>query len=297
MSYGYLLDYREINFIDSMGNQERFELLEELLQQPPEAMVWHAICDLFAIWPEEREKEEALDYADAHLSDWDDALRQVYSSLNLLDSNHKISSLGKLIRSIELYRREENGDRELTYIAKSPYFQNLKRLSIVRSEIYGGGCKALAHSPYLQNLTHLKIHHSEWLEDDFTALVNSSILKSLTFLQLSQMDLKDEDVAALAHSPYLKNLTHLNLSQNRIEARDPKAIAQAQNFHKLKYLNLNSNRIKDAGVRELSQSPYLENLETLKICDNRLSQEGKDLLKRAPQFQHTNIVFSYERTK
>jgi Ran GTPase-activating protein (RanGAP) involved in mRNA processing and transport len=292
MSYRYLLDYRERNFLDSMGNQERFELLEELLQQPPEATVWGAICDLFAIWPEEREKEEALDYADAHLSDWDDALRQVSSSWNLLYSNGKISSLGKLIRSIELYRREENGDRELTCIADSPYFQNLKRLRIIRSEIYCGGCKALAHSPYLQNLTHLEIHRSEWLQDDFTALVNSSILESVTFLKLSQMDLKDEDVAALAHSPYLKNLTHLDLSLNRIEARDPKAIAQAPNFQKLKYLNLSSNRINDAGVRELRQLSYLENLEELNICDNRLSQEGKDLLKRAPQFQHTNIVFS-----
>jgi hypothetical protein len=208
MSYQYLLDYRERNFLDSMGNQERFELLEELLQQPPEATVWGAICDLFAIWPEEREKEEALDYADAHLSDWNDTLRHVTSAWRSLYSNGKVSSLGKLIRSIDLYRREQYGDTELIRIANSSYLQNLKSLSIISSEIYCGGCKNLARSPYLHSLTHLEIHRSEWLQDDFTALVNSSILESLTFLKLSRMDREDEDVAPLAQSPFFFKKTY-----------------------------------------------------------------------------------------
>jgi hypothetical protein len=288
-----LLKYRKRDVLNSMGNQERFALLQELLQQPPEESVWGAICELFATWPDEREKEEALDYADAHLSHWNDTLRHVTSAWNPLYSNGEVSSLGKLMRSIRLYRREQNGYRELTRIANSSYLQNLKRLIILRSDIYGGGCKNLARSPYLHNLTHLEIHRSEWIkEDDFASLVNSPILESLAFLKLSYMDLRDEDVAALAQSPFLKRLTHLDLSQNGIGAKGLEAIAQASKFQNLKKLNLSYNWITDAEAYELVKSPYLQNLEELNLCESELSESGKNALKTAPQFQHTNIVFS-----
>jgi hypothetical protein len=286
-----LLKYRKRDVLNSMGNQERFALLQELLQQPPEESVWGAICELFATWPDEREKEEALDYADAHLSHWNDTLRHVTSAWGSLYSNGEVSSLGKLMRSIRLYRREQYGYTELTRIANSSYLQNLKRLIILRSDI-DGGCKNLARSPYLHNLTHLEIHRSEWLQDDFTALVNSPILESLAFLQLSRMGLKNEDVVALAQSPFLKRLTHLNLRQNWIGVKGVEAIAQANNFQNLKQLNLSSNGIIDAGAYELAKSPYLQNLEELNLCETQLSESGKNALKTAPQFQHTNIVFS-----
>jgi len=286
-----LLKYRKRDVLNSMGNQERFALLQELLQQPPEESVWGAICELFATWPDEREKEEALDYADAHLSHWNDTLRHVTSAWGSLYSNGEVSSLGKLMRSIDLYRREQYGYTELTRIANSSYLQNLKRLIILRSDI-DSACKNLARSPYLHNLTHLEIYRSEWLQDDFTALVNSSILESVTFLKLSRMGLKNEDVAALAQSPFLKRLTHLNLRQNWIGAKGVEAIAQANNFQNLKQLNLSSNGIKDAGAYELAKSPYLQNLEELNLCETQLSESGKNALNTAPQFQHTNIVFS-----
>jgi hypothetical protein len=291
-AFNYLLKYRKIDVLNSMANQERFALLQELLQQPPEESVWGAICELFATWPDEREKEEALDYADAHLSHWNDTLRHITSAWGSLYSNGEVSSLGKLMRSIRLYRREQYGYTELTRIANSSYLQNLKRLIILRSDI-SGGCKNLARSPYLHNLTHLEIHRSEWRKkDDFASLVNSPILESLAFLELSYMDLEGEDVAALAQSPFLKRLTHLDLSQNGIGAKGLEAIAQANNFQNLKELNLSYNWIKDAGAYELAKSPYLQNLEDLNLCESELSESGKNALKNAPQFQHTNIVFS-----
>ncbi len=297
--FKYLLKYRKRDVLNSMTNQERFALLQELLQQPPEKSVWRAIWELFATWPDEREKEEALDYADTHLSHWNDTLRHITSGLRPINStwrslysNNKVSSLGKLIRSIDLYRYKEYSDTHLIRIANSSYLQNLKHLSITTIEIYCGEYKILAQSPYLHNLTHLEICGSEWLQDDFTALVNSSILKNLTFLQLSWMQLENKNVVALAQSPFLKKLTHLNLHLNWIGAKGVEAIAQTNNFQNLKYLNLCSNWIKDAGAYELAKSPYLQNLEELYLYDTKLSESGKNALKTAPQFQNTKILFS-----
>ena len=85
--FNYLLKYRKRNVLNLMSNRERFDLLQELFQQPPEESVWRAICELFATWSDAREKEEALDYADAHLSHWDGTLRHVTSAWGSLYSD------------------------------------------------------------------------------------------------------------------------------------------------------------------------------------------------------------------
>lgn len=290
--FNHLLRYREKNRLISMDNQERFSLLEELLQQSPGQSVWDAICELFITWSEENKKEEALDYADKHLSHWDSKLRHVTSAWSPLYSDGKVSSIGKLIRSIQIYRRSDEGTKELIRIANSPYLQNLKYLSIIRCEIYNEGFTALASSPYIKKLTHLEIHNTVLQDEEFETLLNSPNLACLRFLKLIRTDLSDKDIIVITQSSFSKSLTHLDLSQNWITPEGAKIIAQAKNFQNLKYLNLKSNSIGDTGGYELAQSLYLQNLEYLNIYQNKLSQEGINALKKASYFQQTNIVFS-----
>lgn len=287
-----LLEFYDMATLESMGDKERFSLLEELLQKSPETSVWNAICELFTTWTEGQEKEAALDYADTNLAHWDNSLRHIDSSWMPLYYDDEVSSLGKLIRSIEISDRSEVGTTELIQIAQSPYLQNLKRLSILRCEIYSEGFMTLANSPYMQNLTHLEIYKTDILDEELTLLLLSPYLISLTSLELERLGLKDKDVAAIAESSLLKNLTHLNLSQNYIEAEGAKIIAQAQNLLGLKYLNLKSNFIRDIGAYELTKAPFFPTLEELNISENMLTQEAINniALITSNQAGKTNII-------
>jgi hypothetical protein len=114
-----------------MGEQDKFLRLESLLKKTPDNSTFIAICELFIDWIEGQEKDEALDYADKNLSLWADTLLHVSSSWSSLYCNEIAFTWGRLIRSIEIYRRCEEGTKELIRVAKSPSLKNLQRYFLV----------------------------------------------------------------------------------------------------------------------------------------------------------------------
>src|SRR5262245_50741270 len=121
--------------MDRSEDGAREQLLTDLVAAGPSTEAWTAIYNLFAAWPENDSKQRHLDRATELLEAWDDRLRFAYSSNGFLYDGARLSSLARLLRSVEIYRREDRGAAELSAIASSEYAAGLTSLTIVHSDV------------------------------------------------------------------------------------------------------------------------------------------------------------------
>jgi hypothetical protein len=299
------------------GTYSHIEHLRDLLQRPPSPEIWEAICKLFASWPEGDARSQAITSADQQMSAWDEALRVVFANSGFLYTNGQIDEFGRLVRSLRMYRIDENVTDILRTIANSPYLQNLTRLSIYRcEEIDPEAFGDLARSPYLLKLKHLEIYRSSLGMSDtfynfspsttieemrsqemipkrltFYDLMRSPIVANLHWLRLVSLSLRDWYIEVLAQSTFVQHVKHLDLDDNGIKAAGVGIIANTPRFQNLTYLSLSRNYVGDAGAQYLAQSPYLHQLQELHLIDAYIEQAGRQALLNATHLRHTKIIF------
>lgn len=273
-----LLSYRSREQLRRMDDRARRELLLDLLGRGQSEAGWKAVCELFASWPEGDEKADALGVAERALDAWDDRLRSLDTSWRYLYDGEVLAPLARLARSIEIYRREEHGSRELYLVVTSGHVRNLKYLTVVRSELSSAAVKWMNESPHLANLRHLEIRKTHLSDGDIEQLFQSGAFPGLTTLKLIEVGLKPRQLQVLADSTPFPRLREIDFSQNLLESEGLTVLSGAPWLASVEKLELRQNYIQDEGAAALAKSPHVRALTLLDLSDNWLTETGKNLL-------------------
>lgn len=291
MIFHHLLDYRARSFLESMDDGDRKDLLDHILASGASEKAWSALCELFTAWPEGEAKERLLADADFRLKTWDDHLRHLSSAWRHLYAGGQVASIARLARYVSIYRREENGNRELRSIAGSPWFARLKYLTINNSTIYTGGWRALAQSAYLQNLAGLVLEGLILGTPDVAAIAAAPSWTKLTSLSLKNSGIDSAKIKSLLAARLMNPLECLDLAHNLMDNAGAARLASSERAAQISRLKLRSNYIRDDGARALLESNTLKRLTDLDLSSNPISADAKQLLGPIAMERRIRLVF------
>jgi hypothetical protein len=261
-----------------MNDDERARLLREILQRPPSEATWLALWELFATWPDGRSRTRYLEVALEMLATWPDKLRFMYSSNSLLYDGQGLSVLARLVRSIEIYRREEQGSGELFAIASSEYSAELTHLSILHSETNARAWQALVESTHLSNLRHLHISKTVLHESEVASLLLNSRLLRLQCLKLIDVGLRRHGLETLQQPLPMRDLSAMDLSSNALGDDGMTALSQIPWLSQIERLTVRSNYIRAAGIRTLLSSPFCDRLQLLDATHSKVTETERNEL-------------------
>jgi hypothetical protein len=261
-----------------MNDNNRATLLTEILQRPPSETSWQALWELFASWPDGEFKTQHIEVALQVLTTWPDKLRFTYSSDGRLYDGKQLSVLGRLVRSIEVYRREEQGSGELFAIASSEYSAELKYVSIVRSEIDARAWQALVESPHLSNLRHLHVSKTVLDDSDVQRLFQPSRLPRLECLKLIDVGLRPQRLESMRRPAPFPALCAIDISSNALGDDGVTTLSQLPWLSQIKRLALRDNYIGVEGIRTLLSSPLCKRMEQIDAANNRVTDVEKNEL-------------------
>lgn len=289
--YHFLLAYRKRETLRDMSDTYREQLLRDIVRSGPSENSWNAILELFASWPENAAKEDAYAWCNQQLQPWKDSLRSVNSAWRYLYKHgNKLSSVAKIVRSIHILQREENGNTELQIICSSSYITNLKRLIIRKSGLYTDGLKLMVTSPYLSSLTHLSFESLTLNDAELDVLFSASRLVSLHSLKLKNTGLNTKRVTKLLQSPLIQRIEKLDLSYNHLDDESVSVITSSELSTNLRRLNLEGNFIRIEGAMVIAEAQSLRNIEELNMAKNHLTPQGKEVIRKSNILKSANII-------
>jgi len=273
-----------------MDDKERADLLEEVHRQGPSKETWEAIFELFALWPENEEKTRYLALAGRKLASWDDQLRFQTSANRYLYSGERLSSVASLVKSIDIYRREDLGSAELLAIAGSGHVR-LRRLGILRSEVSSPALHAMVESLYLAELQHLHLGKVLVRTDDVRRLFQSARFTGLRCLKLIDVGLTQKSLEGAQQSIVFGELRSLDLSHNILEDEGVLLLARAPWLRGIEQMELRHNHVTAAAIVTLLSSPFCQQMRRLDVSENRVSgEEPTTLMQLAGEKDITLIV-------
>jgi hypothetical protein len=289
IQFNRLLDYRPVEQLSRMQDDERAALLTELLGTEPSEASWQALIELFACWPDGVARDDSIGRADAALASWPDRLRFTYSGNRLLHEGGGLSALARLVRSIEIYRRQEHGSAELRAIASSEYLAGLTYLSIVHSDISARAWQALATSSHLGNLRHLHVSKSVLGPADFRCLAESCCLPQLQCLKLIDVGLRPGDLEGARQTIPFVELRAIDLSANALGNEGAALLSQAGWLQQIRRIVLRDNYIGAQGMLTLLSSEFCSGLEQIDLFGNRVSDLEKQELTALAAKRHIHL--------
>jgi hypothetical protein len=268
--------------LSRLDDDARVGRLREILQGPPSEAAWRALWELFAGWPDGESRARSLDAAERALAAWPDQLRLVTTSNALLHEGQSLSALARLVRVIEVHRREQHGAADLQAIASSPHIAGLTSLSIQRSEIDSRAWQALTESAYTSNLRHLHVSRTVLSAADLQRLFQSSRFPRLQCLKLIGVGLQPRRMDCVRHTRLFDQLSKLDLSSNGLGDDGVMLLSQEAAFLQIEHLTLRSTYLRAPGVRTLLAGARRERPQQLDVSGNDLTeQEGAELLALA----------------
>lgn len=285
-----LVDYRTREQLSRLNDKERADLFEEIFDKTPSEETWQAIFELFAFWPENEQKARYLSLAEQRLAGWDERLRFMWSHSTSLYEKEHLASVARLLKSIEIYRREEHGSTELLAIATSEYARQLTCLSIVRSEISKEAWQALVESPYLGNLQHLHVRKTVLGQDDIRHLFGSTSLTGLQCLKLIDVGLRGQWLYTAGKSLNFPELRSIDFSNNTLSDDGAFFLAQAPWLKSIQRLELRQNFITSQAMRELLCSPFCQQMNQLDLSENQVTDTEKMALRKLAEKKKIDII-------
>ena len=265
-----------------MNDNDRARLVTEALQGPPSEASWQALWELFADWPDGTSKTHHLEIALRGLANWPDKLRLRYSSDGRLYDGMQLSRLARLVRSVEIYRRDQIGSGELFAIASSEYSADLKYLTIVQSEISSRAWQATLESSQLRGLRHLHVRRTVLSDSDIQRLFQSSLLARLECLKLIDVGLRLDRLEKMRQPASFPALAAMDLSSNALGDDGVTLLSQHPWLSQIKRLALRDNYIGTKGLRALLSSQFCERMEQIDATGNRVpGPERNELMAMA----------------
>lgn len=216
------------------------------------------------------------------------------------------------VKHISSLRISRCGDRGVGAIAKSPYLNNLKNLSLSGSKVSAAGIASIANSSIFSNLVDLSLSNTAIGDPGVVELAKSRELPHLSSLSLSQCNLTGKALEALFRSSLLSTLSHLNLeknklsgfnfleddsfvfktrlnslnlSKNSISSDDIGFLVRSKILKKVEYLNLSHNPIDNSGFKYLSDSSYISKISELYLDSTGIRDEGLQAIAGSPNFK------------
>jgi hypothetical protein len=290
VEYHFLLSWRQRSELMAMTDQGRMQLLQEILQAGAEENNWRAIVELLATWPETPAKEIALEYGNQQMGSWPDHLRVVNAAWRHLYRGSQLSPVAKIVRTIEILQREQDGNTELQIITRSPFIKELRRLIIRKSSVYPDGMRSLVTTPWLASLSFLALELLTLTDEEFDIFCSASMFHSLTWLRLRNIGLNTKLVTRLIQSPVLKKVSRLELPGNHLDDNSMSILVTSDKCVNLRSLNLSGNFIRDEGGRILAEAKNLYNLEELDVSHNNLSSQAIAILRQSTILKNARII-------
>jgi hypothetical protein len=288
--------------------QDFLPTLRQILRLPPSLDAWRMMRRLFEAWPGGEEKLMALDYADAHLRRWENALRVVYK----VDPRHPLWTLARTLDvslqhdHLVLLEALKDADTlkhikglciRLVDWQKLPpdikkKLQHLQELTMVRCRNTQILTLDASHLPNLQSLHLRHCEHIERIEgiEGFTQLRELLIQRPLVLQQADFLralphleNLSIHSAPALRDILPLSSLTALQRLSLRglIHIRDLSPLAALTSLQKLYFSD-------GKFVKDLSPLHPLKQLTHLEICGLQ-SVEKIELEQELPQLREATL--------
>lgn len=282
--FNRLLDYYPQERLSRMDGRERAALLQEILGKGPSEEGWQALVELFAGWTDGESRDKQLEVAERALESWPDRLRSVTSAKRYLYQGDGLSPLARLVRSIEIYRREEEGSAELWAIASSRYAERFRYLSIVRSEIASRTWQAFLGSPYLAELHHLHVGGTVLGSENVRRLFDSRQFRRLRCLKLIDVGMRPRDLERIQQSLPFPELCALDVSSNALGDEGVDVLSQSPWLRQIKHLTMQESFVAAKSIRGLLSSPFVEGVEEIDLSGNAVTvAERAELTSLAAQ--------------
>jgi hypothetical protein len=279
-NFHFLLAFGDEKSLLHMDDPGRMALSERVARSGPSENAWRALLELFASWPENDAKIKAYELVNRKIGNWDDRLRVLNSSWTILYDDGALTSLARIARTINISRREQYGNKELSAIVRSPAVSDIGTLVINRSEIFPGGFTALAASPYLGNLRTLALEGLTLSDEKFAILFGAANLGSLQYLRLKDLGLNTEIARRLVHSSLMEHVSELEISFNNLDEEAAGVLAASPKIRELRSLNVQNNFIRDKGALALAKAALTGNIKELNLAGNELSNNGRSELQQ-----------------
>lgn len=289
MPFNRLLEYFPLDRLERMTDSDRADLLDRILRKPPSDNTWRDILELFVVWPEGEARLRGLEQAARALARWDDRLRSLTTSVGALFDGAHLSSLARIVRSIEIYRRDDSGPSDLRAVVASEEAAGLTRLGIVRSEI-GDAWQALLSSPHLAGLEHLHVANAVLDRDAIQGLLKSPALPRLRCLKLTDVGIRGAWLEAAPLATPVFELRRMDVSRNLLTDEGAGYLAESAWLGSVEHLTLRHNFIAEPGARALISSPFLRGMTQLDLSDNKVAAGDRAALKSLADARRVALV-------
>lgn len=285
-----LIDFRPLDQLLRMTDAERESLCTEVLGRGPSEASWLALWELFASWPEGETKTRQLAAAERALDGWPDRVRSMTSASQALYDGARLAPLARLLRSIEISRRDDSGASELLAIASSPEAAGLTYLNIVRSGLNSVSWRALVESPHLARLRHLHVVNTVLTGAHLQQLFESTALTQLGCLKLIDVGLRPRTLEAVRPALPWPRLCALDLSSNALGDEGAMMLCRPGWPSQLEQFALRDNEIRAAAMQALLLSPLCERARRIDLSGNRASSAEKGALAALAATRQIEIV-------
>lgn len=277
-----------------MHTEAPLTTLRGLLYEEPAAASWDEICHTFDRLEGDAEGlEVALEYAQAHLSRWPDALRLVPARWRGALEQDRPCPAVAITRALELGALG-GGPGRARVLARQPALAPLTILRLNNNHLGDEGALALFQSPHLQGLRALDLGVNRVTDEAPLALAREGALPRLETLDLTYNKIGQAFAQALVKHEALGSLRELRLWHNQLGPKGAAALCEAEHLRALEALDLGSNALLDQGARALAAAipGRFPALRRLNLSGNGLSAEVVDALTRDPKLRHLDMNLS-----
>jgi hypothetical protein len=272
-----------------------FGELRSLLQQPPSAPRWDALCAHLDLWSPAALEEIALPYALDLLEPWPRALR-VTPRRWLEQARSDAAPQLALCRTLAS-PPEQLGwvdDALMTALAGCAALSGITALTLQEQAIGMIGAAALAASPHLTRLTSLALTSNPLGAEGAASIAASRSLSSLRSLDLSWCGIGDGGALALAASDTLSHLEHLDLCGDELLNEGGLALARSPLLRTVVTLDLSFNwELSDAACVPLIERADLTRLTHIDLQATASGPGALRALCRAPMLDHLVSAMLY----
>ena len=260
----------------------RLEELRTLLHEGPSAHNWDDLCKLFQRWPDDETLEFGLDYADAHLDAWPDALRvatgvAAHWMSRALDGHPWERARLRLVRVGHLKGAHYTTDR-VRELINGAYLPRL----------VGLGLRGLALSDCFDVFDKGELEHLSILDLSVCFLTDRELIELfelVSFERLEQLDLRenrlsDRGLRRLFEIGVFDHITHLDLSKNFLGGEALAAVLASSWSGQLESLILDGIALNASALERLCTSPLTSNIRRLSLDSCRLDPRSCAILTR-----------------
>lgn len=252
---------------------QAFGELRSALHASPSVEGWQAVCAELDRWPEGPGRDEALPYAQEHLTRWPDALRSAPTRWLLDGLSGGSRWRMALIRTLTLSPEHLPGapPEALVRALSWPEWSHVRQLTLGRVSLRLADAPEVFAAPLWASARSVTAQEVGWEAAELTACLDAGLAEGLETLNLSMNPLGDAGLRALADQPALHTLHTLKLARSLSGPDGITSLAASPHLGNLRALDLSSTPLPGDGWRDVASVDSVIRLDALSLHSSRLS--------------------------